>query len=227
MGTNTVMDTGMGVDVKICGIITPAIMTAALDAGADYVGLVFFPKSPRHVDLTTAAKLAEMASGTADVVALMVDPTDAQVAEIATQIGPDVIQLHGSETPERVAEVRQSSGARVMKAIAVASAADAARAHDYAEASDLILFDAKPPTGSDLPGGNGVGFDWSLLDAVRGEVDYMLSGGLTPETVADAIAATGCGAVDVSSGVESAPGVKDADLIRAFIAAAAHPGAER
>ncbi|MEO0728802.1 MAG: phosphoribosylanthranilate isomerase, partial [Pseudomonadota bacterium] len=182
--------------------------------------LVFFPKSPRHLSVSDAARLSEIASGRADVVALMVNPTDADVAEIATEVGPDIIQLHGSETLERVAAIAEMSATRVMKAIAVSTADDAERARDYDSAADLILFDAKPPAGSELPGGNGVGFDWSMLEAVKDDVSYMLSGGLTPETVANAIAATGCPAVDVSSGVESAPGIKDVHLISAFIKAA-------
>jgi phosphoribosylanthranilate isomerase len=206
--------------VKICGLSTPETMEAALEAGADYVGLVFFPRSPRHVEMAAARELAMMASGTADVVALLVDPDDALVGRIAAELGPDIIQLHGKETPERVLAIGEMAATRTMKAVAVADRADAERALDYKAAADLILFDAKPPKDAVLPGGNGLAFDWTAIADVASQVDYMLSGGLTPDNVAEAIAVTGARAVDVSSGVESAPGVKDADLIRSFIAAA-------
>lgn len=206
--------------VKICGLSTPEAMAAALEAGADYVGLVFFPPSPRHVEIGVARELAMMASGTADVVALVVDPDDALVGRIAAELGPDMIQLHGHETPERVMAVGEMAATRTMKAVAVADRADAQRALDYRAAADMILFDAKPPKEAVLPGGNGLAFDWAAIAEVAGQVDYMLSGGLTPGNVAEAIRVTGTRAVDVSSGVESAPGVKDPALISAFIAAA-------
>ncbi|MEL6872723.1 MAG: phosphoribosylanthranilate isomerase [Pseudomonadota bacterium] len=210
----------MTVEVKICGISTPDIMDATVEAGADYVGLVFFPKSPRHVSLSKARELAEIASGRADVVALVVDPDDRLIGELGSEVGPDIIQLHGRETPERTAEVAERSGARTMKAIGVSDASDAERARAYADVADLILFDAKPPKDAVLPGGNGLPFDWTAIAPVAGDVDYMLSGGLTVQNVADGIAATGASRIDVSSGVERAPGEKDADLIRAFIQAA-------
>ena len=193
-------------------------MQAALDAGADYVGLVFFESSPRNVSIEQAAELADMASERAKVVVLLVDPGDGMVDRIMPYIAPDILQLHGSETPARVAEIKRRTGAIVMKVIKVETAADAARALDYAGVADLILFDAKAPKGSVLPGGNGLTFDWSVLDDVKDKVPYMLSGGLTPANVAEAIRLTGARRVDVSSGVESSPGEKDADLIRAFIA---------
>ncbi len=205
--------------VKICGLSTPATMDAALDAGADLVGLVFFPKSPRHVDIAAAAALADRARGRAEIVALVVDADDALLASIMQHVKPDVLQLHGRETPERAKEIRQRFGTRVWKVIGVETAADATRAHDYDEAADLILFDAKAPKGAAHPGGNGVTFNWRLLDGVKG-MPYILSGGLTADNVAAAIAATGAVAVDVSSGVESAPGVKDPARIAAFIHAA-------
>lgn len=206
--------------VKICGLSTPDTMDAALEAGADFVGLVFFPRSPRHIDIAKAATLADRARGRAEIVALVVDPNDVLLSAIMTSVKPDVLQLHGRETPERVQDICQRFGVRVWKAIGVESGADAARALDYRDAADMILFDAKAPKGSDVPGGNGITFDWHVLDGVKEKVPYILSGGLTHDNVADAINATGTGAVDVSSGVESAPGVKDAARIAAFVRAA-------
>jgi phosphoribosylanthranilate isomerase len=194
------------------------MMQVALEARADYVGLVFFEKSPRNLSLEAAADLSDMARGNAKIVVLLVDPADELVDQIMPYIAPDVLQLHGSETPARVAEIKRRTGAAVMKAIKVETATDAAAALDYAGIADLILFDAKAPKGAILPGGNGVAFDWRTLDDVKRKVPYMLSGGLTPTNVADAIRRTGATRVDVSSGVESSPGEKDADLIRAFIA---------
>ena len=208
----------MVIEVKICGLKTPAMMQVALDARADYVGLVFFEKSPRHVSFETAAELADMASGRAKVVVLLVDPGDDMVDRIMPYIAPDILQLHGSETPERVAEIKRRTGATIMKVIKVETAADAALALTYVGIADLILFDTKAPKEAVLPGGNGLVFDWRTLDDVKGKVPYMLSGGLTPANVANAIRQTGATRVDVSSGVESQPGEKDADLIRAFIA---------
>ncbi len=210
----------MTTQVKICGLKTPATMQAALDAGADYVGLVFFERSPRNVSIELAAELADLASGRAKVVVLLVDPGDGMVDRIMPYIAPDILQLHGSETPARVAEIKRRTGATIMKAIKVETAADAASALDYAGIADLILFDAKAPKDAILPGGNGLTFDWRVLDDVKGKVPYMLSGGLTSGNVAEAIRRTGATRVDVSSGVELAPGEKDAALIRAFIAAA-------
>ncbi len=208
----------MAIEVKICGLKTPAMMQAALDARADYVGLVFFEKSPRHVSFETAAELADMASDRAKVVVLLVDPGDGMVDRIMPYIAPDILQLHGSETPERVTEIKRRTGAVIMKAIKVETAADAALALPYLGIADLILFDAKAPKDAILPGGNGLVFDWRTLDDVKDKVSYMLSGGLTATNVADAIRRTGATRVDVSSGVESQSGEKDADLIRAFIA---------
>ena len=206
--------------VKICGIRTAEAMAAALEARADLVGLVFFPPSPRNISLEEAAPLADFARGYAAIVALVVDADDALLERIMVAINPDLLQLHGSETPARVAEIRERWGKPVMKAIKVASVADARAALDYAEAADLILFDAKPPAGADRPGGHGHTFDWSLLAQVSGRVAFMLGGGLDASNVAEAIRETGATVVDVSSGVESAPGIKDPARIRAFVAAA-------
>ena len=205
--------------VKICGLSTADALSAALDAGADLVGFVHFPKSPRHVGLDEGARLSMQAKGRAERVLLLVDPDDALVAASVAAIDPDLIQLHGGETPERIAEIRRTSGRPVMKAIGVADAKDLAWIPAYAGAADSILLDARPPTGADLPGGNGQAFDWDILSGVDLPVGLMLSGGLTPENVGEALRRTGVTAVDVSSGVEGKPGLKDPDRIRAFLAA--------
>lgn len=210
----------MAVDVKICGIKTPETMAAALDAGTNFVGLVFFPASPRNVTIGEAAVLAAQARGHARIVALVVDADDAMLDLIMEKVSPDLLQLHGTESPERVAAVRARYGRAVLKAIKVANPTDAELALHYVDAADVILFDARPPGGADRPGGHGAVFDWHALDGVKSKVSFMLSGGLTPANVAAAILATGAASVDVSSGVETAPGVKDPALIRAFIAAA-------
>jgi phosphoribosylanthranilate isomerase len=198
---------------------TVEAMIAALDAGADDVGLVIFPPSPRNVGLDDAGRLAVLARGRARIVALTVDADDALLAAIVETVRPEILQLHGNEPPGRVADVRARFAIPVMKAIKVGTPRDAAEALNFKTVADLILFDAKPPKHADRPGGHGAVFDWHALDAVKDDVTYMLSGGLTPANVAGAIHETGAEAVDVSSGVESAPGVKDPALIRAFIAA--------
>ena len=209
------------VDVKICGIRSAEILDVALKAGADYIGLVFFPRSPRHIELHEAAALADQMRGQAKSVALTVNPDDDLLHEIDTIVQPDMIQLHGSESPERVAEIKTLLGRPVLKAVSVASQEDVMAANAYKEVAELILFDAKPLADpAALPGGNGVCFDWHILDAVPEKLPFMLSGGLTPENVAAAIRLTGCQAVDVSSGVERAPGIKDPARIRQFIRAA-------
>jgi len=212
----------MNTKVKICGLRTPETLEAALDAGADYFGLVFYGPSPRNVDHETARKLAEAGRGRASPVVLLVNPDDDAVRRVVEEVDPDIIQLHGNESPERVAQIRQLAQKPVMKAILVSSADDVARSRAYDSAADIILYDAKAPDdlADALPGGNGIAFDWQALTGVKGAASFMLSGGLTSDNVASAIAATGATIVDVSSGVESAPGEKDADLIRSFIAAA-------
>jgi phosphoribosylanthranilate isomerase len=209
----------MTLEVKICGLKTIETLDAALDAGADLVGLVFFPKSPRNVSLDEAVVLAARARGRARVVALVVDADDGLLSAIVERVRPDLLQLHGHETPERCAAIRAATGIPVMKAIAVADAEDLAGVASFVPHVDRILFDAKPPRRPDaLPGGNGLAFDWRLIRDLDPGRPVMLSGGLTPETVAEALAITGVSSVDVSSGVESAPGVKDPERIRAFIA---------
>jgi phosphoribosylanthranilate isomerase len=206
------------VKVKICGVRTPAIIGTAADAGADYVGLVLFPNSPRYVELEEARVLAAIARGRIGTVAVLVDPDDALIDGIIERVGPDLLQLHGGETPDRVAAIRARAGLPVMKAVAIEGPADVAEATAYAECADHILFDAKAQPGAALPGGNGVAFDWLALKAFA--APFALSGGLTPDTVGAAIRLTGAALVDVSSGVERAPGEKDPELVRRFIRAA-------
>lgn len=204
--------------VKICGLRTEAAIDAALDGGADYVGFVFFPPSPRNLTPEAAAKLTARARGRARIVALLVDPDDALIEHVIAAANPDMLQLHGDEASERVRAIRQRFGKPVIKAVKVKAQADVAEAGRYDGTVDLILFDARPPAGADRPGGHGATFDWSILQGAAHP--YMLSGGLTPDNVAEAIRSTGTRMVDVSSGVERAPGEKDTALIRRFLAAA-------
>lgn len=206
--------------VKICGLKTPETLAAALDAGADMVGFVFFPKSPRHIDLTTAETLGRQAAGRALKVALTVDADDTALAAIIAALHPDLLQLHGHETPDRVAAVRARFGLPVMKAIGVATADDLKDVQAFAAVSDRILFDAKPPKDAAHPGGNGLAFDWSLITGLDLSIPSMVSGGLDPANVAEALRRTGAQGVDVSSGVETAPGHKDPAKITAFVQAA-------
>ncbi|GAD54478.1 phosphoribosylanthranilate isomerase [Limimaricola cinnabarinus] len=210
----------MPVSVKICGLSDRAGLDAAMAAGARYVGFVFFAKSPRAVTVEQAAALAvDVPPGIAKV-ALVVDADDATLDEIVARVPLDMLQLHGHETPERVAEVRARYGLPVMKAVGVASEADLPALNAYAAVADQILVDAKAPKGAPLPGGNGLAFDWRLIAGRRWPVPWMLAGGLTPDNLAEAVARTGARQVDVSSGVERAPGVKDEVRIRAFLDAA-------
>lgn len=206
--------------VKICGLGSAADVAACVDAGAAYVGFVFFPKSPRHLTLDAARRMAvEVPAGIAKV-ALTVNATDAELDALFEAVPLDILQLHGGESPARVAEVRSRYGLPVMKAVGVADEGDLPALDDYALAADQLLIDAKPPKDADLPGGNGLTFDWRLIAGRRWPVPWMLAGGLTPDNVAEAVRLTGARQVDVSSGVESAPGVKDAGLINAFCEAA-------
>jgi phosphoribosylanthranilate isomerase len=207
-------------EVKICGLSTADTMQAAIDAGAEFVGLVHYPKSPRHVSLASAARLSDQARGKAQVVMLTVDADDGLIGDIAREVRPDWLQLHGYETPERLTAVRALSSARQIKAFRIASPEDLGPVAAFGGIADLALFDAKAPEdlANALPGGNGIAFDWSLLGASHGR--FMLSGGLNPGNVARAVETTGAPIVDVSSGVESSPGVKDVNLIRKFIEAA-------
>jgi phosphoribosylanthranilate isomerase len=210
----------MDLIVKICGLSTEATMDAALDAGADMVGLVFFPRSPRFVSVACAASLADRARGRAEVVALIVDMDDRQIGEIVNAVRPDWLQLHGRETPERTAAIARQFATRTIKAVGVSTREHLAEAHRYEGSADGLLLDARPPDGADRPGGNGRAFDWRLLEHFRSSLTHFLSGGLAPENVAEAIAITRAPGVDVSSGVESAPGHKDVARIAAFVARA-------
>jgi phosphoribosylanthranilate isomerase len=210
----------MSVLVKICGLASEEAMDAALDHGADMVGLVFYPKSPRHLALNAAARLAQRVRGRARKVLLTVDADDTLLATAIALLSPDILQLHGHETPERVAFVRERYKIPVMKAIAIGEPSDLLDIARFEPVSDFLLFDAKPAPEARLPGGNGKSFDWSLLSAIEIQKPWLLAGGLNAETIADALACTAPQGVDVSSGVESAPGVKDEEKIAAFIARA-------
>lgn len=210
----------MALEVKICGLTTPDALDAALAAGADLVGFVHFPKSPRHLPLERAPALVAQARGRALKVALVVNADDAELADVIAALDPDLLQLHGRETPERVSEIRARFGRPVMKALPVAVRSDLVSLPAYAAVADRILFDAKPAPDAALPGGNGQVFDWELVRGLDVARPLMLSGGLDAGNVAEAIAATGVGGVDVSSGVETAPGVKSPEKIHAFVAAA-------
>ena len=208
----------MSTRVKICGLTTAETLATAVEAGAGYVGFVFFEKSPRHLDIEAARALAlDVPVGVAKV-ALTVNADDAFLDAINGRVPLDMFQLHGSETPERVREVRVRTGLPVMKAVGIRDADDLQKIEDYAGAADQILVDAKPPTGGDLPGGNGLAFDWRLIANRRWSLPWMLAGGLTADNVAEAVALTGALQVDVSTGVETGPGQKDKDLIRSFLA---------
>ena len=203
--------------IKICGLTTPETLNAALDAGADFVGAVVFPKSPRHMAPNQAAKLFEQARGRARIVAVTVDADDALLDQIARTLRPDFIQLHGSETPARAERVRAVTGAGVIKALPIRHGDDFAGADEWDYHADHLMFDAKPPEGSVLPGGVGHSFDWTLLADRAFRHPWFLAGGLDPDNVGEALRISGAPMVDVSSGVESAPGVKDAGRIAAFI----------
>jgi len=209
----------MTVQAKICGINDETAMRAAVEAGADFVGLVFYPPSPRAVDPGQAARLAEAVPDGVIKVGLFVDPDDALIDTVLTQVALDMLQLHGSETPARCAALRARTGLPVMKAIKVADKSDIETARDYLGSVDWLMFDAKAPRDMEnaLPGGNALSFDWKLLSGQEWPVPWMLAGGINPENVAHAVAASGTKVVDVSSGVESAPGRKDPARIAAFL----------
>jgi phosphoribosylanthranilate isomerase len=210
----------MSLIVKICGLSTRETLDVALQAGADMVGFVFFPASPRHIDLNTARDLGRQAKGRALKVALTVDADDATLANIVETLQPDILQLHGSETVARLRDIKQVFGLQVMKAIAVETRADLASLSGYAAVADRILFDARPPKDATRPGGLGAVFDWHALGNLDLTLPFMVSGGLHAGNVAEAVRVSRAGGVDVSSGVERAPGVKDPEMIRAFVRAA-------
>ncbi len=204
---------------KICGLTTPDALDAALAGGAAFVGAVVFPKSPRHIEPLHAATLFERARNRAKIVAVTVDADDALLTEIALILKPDLIQLHGQETRERAEQVRLLTGAGIIKVLPIRTAGDFAGADDWEPFVDHLMFDARPPEGSTLPGGVGARFDWTLLADRAFDRPWFVAGGLTPDNVAQAIRVSGAPLVDVSSGVESAPGVKDPALITAFLEA--------
>ena len=205
------------VSVKICGLATVDDVRACADAGANYMGLVFFEKSPRNITIPAARELALSAPLGLAKVALVVNPSDAELDAITATVPLDMLQLHGRETPERVAEVKARYGLPVMKAVGIADGDDLPKLESYFGVADQILVDAKPPKGGELPGGNGLSFDWRLIAGRRWPCPWMLAGGLTPENVAEAVKMTGAKQVDVSSGVEDAPGQKNAELIQKFV----------
>ncbi len=216
----------MNLIVKICGLSTPETVDVALDAGADMVGFVFFRPSPRHIALPAARALGRRVRARAQKVALTVDADDALFDDLVDALRPDLLQLHGKETPARVSALKQRFGLPVMKAIAVEAKGDLAAVADYAAAADRLLFDARAPREATRPGGLGKPFDWRLLQNLDPGVPFMLSGGLDAGNVAEALRITRAPGVDVSSGVERAPGEKDFDKIRAFVRAARQAAAE-
>jgi len=202
--------------IKICGIKTFAMLDAAIAAGADMIGFMHFARSPRHVPIDMLAELISAARGQVESCVVLVNPDNSSVAEVAA-LGPDWIQLHGPETPHRVETIRSDSGVEIMKALPIGTAEDVAQVAAFTDIADRILLDAKPPKGAVRPGGLGESFDWSLLKALDPSVPFMLSGGLTPDNVAEAVRTVSPFGIDVSSGVERAPGEKDKRLIEAFI----------
>ena len=207
------------ISVKICGLATLDDVRACADAGANYMGLVFFEKSPRNISIDAARDLALAAPLGLAKVALVVNPSDAELDAITETVPLDMLQLHGKETPERVSEVKARYGLPVMKAVGIADSDDLPKLESYFGVADQILLDAKPPKGGELPGGNGLSFDWRLIAGRRWPCPWMLAGGLTDENVSEAVRMTGAQQVDVSSGVEDAPGQKSAELIQNFVRA--------
>ncbi|MDT8064142.1 phosphoribosylanthranilate isomerase [Brucella melitensis] len=216
----------MALDIKICGLKTPETVAAALDGGATHIGFIFFPKSPRHITPDAAARLRAAATGRAVAVAVTVDADDEALDEIVKTVRPDMLQLHGGETPERVRFLKERYNLPVMKAFSIREAGDLEAIAPYRGIADRFLFDAKPPKGSELPGGNGISFDWNLLAALDADIDYMLSGGLNADNIAEALLKTGAPGIDISSGVECAPGEKDVRLIENFFQAVADANAQ-
>jgi phosphoribosylanthranilate isomerase len=211
----------MSLMVKICGLTTMATLDAALQGGASHVGLVFFPKSPRDVTLDKAAALATHARGKAKVVGLFVNPDPDYIDAVRSVVRLDIIQLHGDERPGLVSRIGSAHGLEIWKAIAVQTAQDVREGRKYLGSAQRLLYDAKPPAGAPLPGGTGQRFDWRILTGVSHALPWALAGGLTADTLREAVALTGATMLDVSSGVESAPGIKDVDKINAFLKAAA------
>ena len=213
-----------GIRVKVCGLTSADSVAAAVNVGAAYVGFVFFLKSPRNLGIPLAAELAAAVPSGICKVAVTVDAADAVLGEIRDSVPVDMFQLHGSESPDRVAEIRDTFGLPVMKAVGVSEESDLEPLAGYEQVADQLLVDAKPPRGGELPGGNGLGFDWRLITGRRWQTDWMLAGGLTAGNVEEAVFLTGARQVDVSTGVERAPGIKDVRLIKAFVSTAHQTG---
>ena len=208
-------------DIKICGLKTPEAVDRAVARGATHIGFIFFPKSPRNIAPEVAGELADRVRGRVKIVAVTVNADDEELDDIVSLLRPDILQLHGNESPERVLHLKALYGLPVMKVFSVREAGDLDRIDTYIGVADRFLFDAKAPAGSELPGGNGVSFDWSVMASLDESVDYMLSGGLNKDNVAAALASTRATGIDMSSGVESAPGVKDLGMIDAVFDAIA------
>ncbi|MGE7370501.1 phosphoribosylanthranilate isomerase [Neorhizobium sp. NPDC001467] len=208
-------------DIKICGLKTPDAVDRAVERGATHIGFIFFDKSPRHIEPMEAGLLADGFRGKVKIVAVTVDADNEMLEEIVAFVKPDILQLHGHESPERVLDIKAFFGLPVMKAFSVRTAEDLRKLEAYEGLADRVLLDAKAPLGSELPGGNGVSFDWKLLGALDDRLDYMLSGGLNKDNVGLALSETAAGGIDISSGVESAPGVKDLQMMDAFFDAIA------
>jgi phosphoribosylanthranilate isomerase len=208
-------------DIKICGLKTPEAVDRAVERGATHIGFIFFAKSPRNIEPDIAGMLADRVRGRTKIVAVTVDADADDLDEIIALLRPDILQFHGHESPERLLTVKAMTGLPIMKAFSIREPDDLRRIEPYIGIADRFLFDAKPPIGSDLPGGNGVTFDWSLLRSLDESVNYMLSGGLNKDNIADALSETGARGIDISSGVESAPGIKDLQMMDDFFAAVA------
>lgn len=206
----------MKLDIKICGLKTQEAVLRAVERGASHIGFIFFEKSPRNIEPDLAGRLADLVRGRAKIVAVTVNADEDDMDEIVHLLKPDMLQLHGGETPEQLLRLKAIYGLPVMKAFAIREAQDFDRIDPYIGIADRFLFDAKAPAGSELPGGNGVSFDWTLLRSLDASIDYMLSGGLNKDNIAEALRETGARGIDISSGVESAPGIKDLSLIDAF-----------
>ncbi len=211
----------MPVDVKICGLTTPEAVTAAVDGGARYIGFVFFPPSPRSLTPSRAADLLASTQPGPSRVGLFVDADDALLDDVLASVALDMVQCHGAETPERVAEIKGRYGVRVIKALPIAVAEDLVPARAYEDVADMLLFDARPPKGATRPGGNARAFDWSLVRDREWRLPWLLAGGIDADNVAEAVLASGAPGVDVSSGVEDRPGVKNPAKIRALLKIAA------
>ncbi len=208
-------------DIKICGLKTPEAVDRAVERGATHIGFIFFAKSTRNIEPDIAGMLADRVRGRTKIVAVTVDADADDLDEIIALLRPDILQFHGHESPERLLTVKAMTGLPIMKAFSIREPDDLRRIEPYIGIADRFLFDAKPPIGSDLPGGNGVTFDWSLLRSLDESVNYMLSGGLNKDNIADALSETGARGIDISSGVESAPGIKDLQMMDDFFAAVA------